>query len=69
MTKAGSPVFASVMGRLNGWCLAGRQVGARRHADELAETGDYDRSFVAQLGHDAAFTETQLASPMSSRHC
>ncbi|EMA14165.1 class I SAM-dependent methyltransferase [Haloarcula marismortui] len=61
VTKAGGPVFASVMGRLN-WLvlsLVGRS-DHLVHADELAETGDYDRSFVAQLGHDAAFTETHF---------
>ncbi|WP_336329619.1 class I SAM-dependent methyltransferase [Haloarcula sp. CGMCC 1.2071] len=61
VTKAGSPVFASVMGRLNWLVLS--LVGESEHlvhAAELAETGDYDRPFVAQLGHDAAFTETHF---------
>lgn len=61
MTKAERPVFVSVMGRLN-WLvlsLVGRSEHLA-HADELAETGDYDRSFVAQLSDDAAFTETHF---------
>jgi SAM-dependent methyltransferase len=61
VTKTESPVFASVMGRLNWLVLS--LVGGSDHlvnAAELAETGDYDRPFVAQLGHDAAFTETHF---------
>lgn len=49
------------MGRLNWLVLS--LVGESEHlvhAAELAETGDYDRPFVAQLGHDAAFTETHF---------
>nr|WP_206043492.1 class I SAM-dependent methyltransferase [Haloarcula rubripromontorii] len=61
VTKAGGPVFASVMGRLN-WLVLSLVRGSDHLVDaaELAETGDYDRSFVAQLGHDAAFTETHF---------
>ncbi|KOX95240.1 hypothetical protein AMS69_05165 [Haloarcula rubripromontorii] len=61
VTKSGGPVFASVMGRLN-WLVLSLVRGSDHLVDaaELAETGDYDRSFVAQLGHDAAFTETHF---------
>ncbi|KAA9399227.1 class I SAM-dependent methyltransferase [Haloarcula sp. CBA1130] len=61
VTKAGGPVFASVMGRLNWLVLS--LVGESEHltnASELAQTGDYDSQFVAQSGHDAAFTETHF---------
>jgi len=61
VTADGGPVFASVMGRLNWLVLS--LVDGREHltrADELAETGDYDRAFVDRLDYDSPFTETHF---------
>ena len=61
VTEPGGPVVASVMGRLN-WMVLYLVSGTSHlaHADELAATGDYDRSFVDRLGYDSAFTETHF---------
>lgn len=61
VTEPGGPVFASVMGRLN-WLVLYLVSGTPHltHADELAETGDYDREFVDRLDYDSAFTETHF---------
>ncbi|WP_135365903.1 class I SAM-dependent methyltransferase [Halosimplex halophilum] len=61
VTAGGGPVFASVMGRLN-WLVLYLVDGAEhlRRADELAETGDYDRAFVDRIDYDSAFAETHF---------
>jgi SAM-dependent methyltransferase len=61
VTAPGGPVFVSVMGRLN-WLVLYLVSGTEHlaHADELAETGDYDRAFVDRLDYESMFTETHF---------
>ena len=61
VTADGGPVFASVMGRLN-WLVLYLVSGTEHltRADELAETGDYDRAFVDRLDYESMFTETHF---------
>ncbi|WP_415379784.1 class I SAM-dependent methyltransferase [Halosimplex sp. TS25] len=61
VTAPGSPVFASVMGRLH-WLVLYLAAGTEHlaHAAELAESGDYDRAFVDRIDYDSAFTETHF---------
>ncbi|QPV64710.1 methyltransferase domain-containing protein [Halosimplex litoreum] len=61
VTADGGPVFVSVMGRLN-WLVLYLVSGTEHltRADELAETGDYDRAFVDRLDYESMFTETHF---------